>query len=91
VYTVKNDLGGEEFGVLWALARLRPGSHAAEVMRRFDERPSKIYGMLLETISEDLEQGSLDRAPTREDVAVLLASSNPRIRAIGVRLAALAE
>ncbi len=79
----------EELEVLWRLAgRRSPGEHAARLNSRFEDLRPRILAIMLEMILMELEREEPAVQPTREEIAVLLASTDSRIRLLGVRLLA---
>jgi hypothetical protein len=89
---MSNDLTAEEFATLWALSG--PQGDRGAIMRlasKFDEAHSRIFAGLFGSVLDDLEAGAPARAPTNQELTLLLGSRNPRVRALGVRLAGRVE
>ena len=81
-----------ELEVLWRLAgRRTPGEHAAQLGGRFTDLRPRIAAIMLEMVLLELEQNPPAIPPSRGDLALLLASDDPRIRLLGIRMASFQE
>ena len=87
-----NDLTPEEFATLWALSGPQGDRGAiARLASKFDEAHSQIFAGLFGSVLDNLEAGAPERPPTHQELTLLLGSKNPRVRALGVRLAGRVE
>jgi hypothetical protein len=89
---MNNDLTPDEFATLWALSGPQ-GDHGTSVRlaSNFDDMRSRTFAELFGSVLDDLEASDPERPPTHQELTVLLSSQNPRVRALGVRLAGRVE
>jgi hypothetical protein len=81
-----------ELEILWRLAgRRTPGEHAVRLGQKFSDLRPRIAAVMLEMVLIELEGNPPAVRPSLSDLALLLASSNPRIRLLGIRMALFRE
>ena len=81
-----------ELETLWRLAgRRTPEEHAAQLGQKFSDLRPRIAAVMLEMVLIELEGNPPAVRPSQGDLALLLASSDPRIRLLGIRMASFRE
>lgn len=85
-----NDLReAQELEVLWRMAARRtPAEHGKKLVVRLDALRPRLMPLMRDMILQELDEDGVSNAPTQEDLMVLLGSEDPRVRVLGMRLAA---
>jgi hypothetical protein len=83
-------LSTSEIETLWRLAGCQPGSTGADQAHaKFEKLRARVNTAMIELVLRQLEREIVAVAPRREDLVVLLTSTNARLRTLGIRMGGL--
>lgn len=83
-------LSTSEIETLWRLTGCQPGSTGAnQAHAKCENLRARVHTAMIELVLRQLEQEIETVTPRREDLVVLLTSTHPRLRTLGIRLGGL--